>query len=158
MKQIAANKALIERYLAARDTLMGGSGSEDLVVEEFSEDTGLAKTSSDSDDTVEGGGTNPSKALDDYFTAITVEVSATSDKQSTHSTQSSYSTGVSAGWGFFRASASASYSQSHSESMSELANSEVKISFECMRVDISRPWLRAELFYDDELVPGPDVK
>lgn len=138
---------------------MGGGSSDNAVVELFEEDTGVAKRSAESDDAEGGGGESvEEKQLDDYFTAISVEVSASSDKQTTHANQSSYSGGVSAGWGLFSTGASASYSKAYSESMSELVNSEVKISFECMRVDINRPWLRAELFYDDELVPGPGIK
>ncbi|KAF9646093.1 hypothetical protein BDM02DRAFT_317940 [Thelephora ganbajun] len=46
-----------------------------------------------------------------------------------------------------------------------MANSSVKVSFECMRVDITRGWLRGELFYDDGLKvlkdnyisPGPNI-
>ena len=37
----------------------------------------------------------------------------------------------------------------------QLSNSSARISFEYMRVDISRPWLSGELFYDDDLRVGP---
>lgn len=35
-----------------------------------------------------------------------------------------------------------------------MANSKVKVTFDCLRVDIDRPWLRPELFYDDGLIPA----
>ncbi|KAG6834904.1 hypothetical protein H0H93_006541 [Arthromyces matolae] len=37
-----------------------------------------------------------------------------------------------------------------------MAKNSCKITFECMRVDISRNWLRSELFYDADLTTGPD--
>ncbi|CAE6473609.1 unnamed protein product [Rhizoctonia solani] len=77
------------------------------------------------------------KAGPDFFTPITVEVTSSSETKRTEESATSFSAGASA--------------------MSELAESSVKISFECMRVDITRPWLRPELFYDEELVPGPGV-
>lgn len=39
--------------------------------------------------------------------------------------------------------------------MSQMAKSSVKATFECMRVDITRPWLRADLFFDDDLRVAP---
>lgn len=157
-KEIQKNTNSITALETQLKNLRNGS-SGDAVVKEFAEDMGVVKRSAKSDQKQDDGKDDgEQKPLDDYFTAITVEVSASSDKQTSHASQSSYSGGVSARWGLSRVDASASYSEAHSKSMSELASSEVKISFECMRVDINRPWLSGELFYDDDLVPGPGVK
>jgi len=44
-----------------------------------------------------------------------------------------------------------SHSDATSDVAKQMANSTIKASFECMRVDITRSWLRGELFYDDDL-------
>lgn len=95
-----------------------------------------------------------------------MEVSASSDSKSSVSEASSFSAGASTSYGFFglgiglELSAEGSHNEesAHSQAMSELVNSSVRISFQCMRVDITRPWLRPELFYDEDLVPGTGVK
>ena len=74
------------------------------------------------------------------------------------SSASSMSFGASGSYGFFTAGVDHESSEAHSQATQELAEAAVKISFECMRVDITRPWLRPELFYDDDLVCGPQVK
>lgn len=91
----------------------------------------------------------------DYFIPITVEVSATSDVSS--SEQHSLSVQASAGlsWGLFGASGSGSHESTSSKAEAKMANSDVKVSFECMRVDITRSWLRPELFYDEDLRAAP---
>jgi flagellar motor switch/type III secretory pathway protein FliN len=94
----------------------------------------------------------------DFFTPITVEVSASSEKKHSSTEASSLSFGASASYGLFSASVSHEQSESHTKATAELANAAVKISMEVMRVDITRPWFRPELFYDDDLVCGPQVK
>lgn len=44
-----------------------------------------------------------------------------------------------------------SHEQSHAAALREMANATIRVSFECMRVDITRPWLRPELFLDHDL-------
>ncbi|KAG8692605.1 hypothetical protein FRC09_011082 [Ceratobasidium sp. 395] len=97
------------------------------------------------------------KSLQDFFTPISVEVSSTSETNRSEVKSANVSFGASASYGWFGASVSGQHSESHSNAMKDLSNSSVKISFECMRVDIIRPWLRAELFYDEDLIPGPQV-
>ncbi|KAF9647947.1 hypothetical protein BDM02DRAFT_3187569 [Thelephora ganbajun] len=97
----------------------------------------------------------------DFWTKINVEVSSRHTEQS-QTKSSSYSVGGSVGWGLV--SIGGSHSQS-ADAARQMANASVKVSFECMRVDITRSWLRGELFYDDGLKvlkddyvsPGPDV-
>ena len=54
-------------------------------------------------------------------------------------------------WGTWSAAASAFHSEAQSNVSRQMSDASVKVSFECMRVDISRPWLRGELFYDHDL-------
>jgi len=99
-----------------------------------------------------------SRPLADFFTPITIEISSSSDTRSENSSATSFSFGAQASYGFFTASVAVSHSDAQAEAMKEMMNSNVKISFEVMRVDITRSWLRGELFYDEDLVPGPGVE
>ncbi|KJA15884.1 hypothetical protein HYPSUDRAFT_91648 [Hypholoma sublateritium FD-334 SS-4] len=99
-----------------------------------------------------------SKSMGDFFTSINVSVSQSSSKTSTTSSTMAYGGGVSASYGMLGVSAGLEHSDAHTSAMSELASCDVDISFEVMRVDISRSWLRSELFYDSHLRPGPHVK
>lgn len=149
--QIEANKALIKDYMKKLEQPPDTPGSQNNAVEEVAEDVGIPRRRPLPDST-------QTAQQPDFFTPITVEVSASSDTKRSETSATSFSAGGSAGWGLSSVSASVSHSEAHSEASSELANSGVKVSFECMRVDINRPWLRPELFYDEDLVPGPDVK
>jgi len=44
-----------------------------------------------------------------------------------------------------------SHSDATVDAAKQMADSSIKVSFDCMRVDITRSWLRGELFYDDDL-------
>ena len=92
----------------------------------------------------------PSDTLD-FWTKICVEVSSSYTAEQTNTKSSSYSVGGSVGWGLLSIGGSFSNSSSSTDAARQMANSSVKVSFECMRVDINRPWLRGELFYDDGL-------
>ena len=87
----------------------------------------------------------------DFWTKICVEVSSSYTAEQTNTKSSSYSVGGSVGWGLLSIGGSFSNSSSSTDAARQMANSSVKVSFECMRVDINRPWLRGELFYDDGL-------
>lgn len=101
----------------------------------------------------------PASAEEDYFTQITVEISSSSASSSTseHSRRTASQSMSSHGWWFWRRTSKeeSKSESSSSDAMSKMANSDVKISFECMRVDIERPWMRPELFYDDDLRAAP---
>ena len=87
----------------------------------------------------------------DFWTKICVEVSSSYTAEQTDTKSSSYSVGGSAAWGLLSIGGSSSHSSSSTDAARQMANSSVKVFFECMRVDIHRPWLRGELFYDDGL-------
>ena len=87
----------------------------------------------------------------DFWTKICVEVSSSYTAEQTKTKSSSYSVGGSVGWGLLSIGGSFSHSDESTDAARQMANSSVKVSFECMRVDIHRAWLRGELFYDDGL-------
>ncbi|KAJ6580024.1 hypothetical protein DFH09DRAFT_1309984 [Mycena vulgaris] len=154
--QIDDNDKLITDYTGAKADLLKQSGTgtgASVVIQELSDNMGIPQALPDPT------ASQDKAAEEDYFTPITVEISSTSDTKSSKEEASSLSFGASAsyGAGLWSVNASVNHSQSeaHAEAMSELANAAVKISFECMRVDIGRAWLRPELFYDEDLVLGP---
>ncbi|KAG6852864.1 hypothetical protein C0991_008499 [Blastosporella zonata] len=59
-------------------------------------------------------------------------------------------------WGFWSPNTNASHLNASSETAFHMAKNSCKISFECMRVDIQRNWLRSELFYDTDLTTVPN--
>jgi hypothetical protein len=130
-----------------------GSGAGGGVIDQISADAGIPKALPDPQLADPQAG-----KLMDPFTPISVEISASSDSKTTSTTANSFSFGVSASYGLFSIDASGEHSEAHSKATADLANSSVKVSFEVMRVDIHRNWLRPELFYDEDLVPGPGIK
>ncbi|KAF5963922.1 hypothetical protein FBULB1_13082 [Fusarium bulbicola] len=100
----------------------------------------------------------------DSWTKISCKVSSKSSYSESWTSQSASSICGKAGWGWWRASASASHTESSAEAMSSMSNLDVEVSMSCMVVEIERPWLHAELFADAELdsgefriSPGEDV-
>lgn len=87
----------------------------------------------------------------DYWTSISVEVSSSYSAQQSSTSSNSYSVGGSASWGLWSVGGGVSHSDFTSDLAQQMANSSIKASFDCMRVDIARSWLRGELFYDDDL-------
>jgi len=94
----------------------------------------------------------------DYFTAISVEIASSSSQTSSRSRATSASFGGSVGWGFWggRVKSEGTFSTGSSEAEKSMLSNSCKISFECMRVDIARSWMRPELFYDADLTVGPN--
>ncbi|KAG8682905.1 hypothetical protein FRC09_016445, partial [Ceratobasidium sp. 395] len=162
--QIESNDKLITSYTEKRKALLNGNDTGKALVQELAVDMKLPQPLPDPEAQpaapAPGSEAAPKsqKSLQDFFTPISVEVSSASEKQGSEVTSANMSFGASASYGWFAsASVSGQHSESHSRAMKDLSNSSVKISFECMRVDIIRPWLRAELFYDEDLIPGPQV-
>ncbi|KAG8741224.1 hypothetical protein FRC10_003146 [Ceratobasidium sp. 414] len=144
--QIDANNDLIKKHQVKLEALIKSTTSENDAVNAVVGEVGVSKPAP-----------NPADASSppDFFTPITVEVSASSQTKKSQSSATAFSAGGSATWGLGSVSASVSHSDAHSQASSEMANSEIKISFECMRVEIKRSWLNSELFYDPDLTPGP---
>ena len=87
----------------------------------------------------------------DYWTSISVEVSSSYSAEQSDSSSNSFSVGGGASWGLWSAGGSVSHSDATANAAKQMANLSIKASFDCMRVDITRSWLRGELFYDDDL-------
>lgn len=85
------------------------------------------------------------------WTSISIQVSSSYSQESNESSSTSGRAEASGWGGIFSFSASGTHQESHSSASKEMANASMRISFECMRVDITRPWLRAELFWDHDL-------
>ena len=167
MTQKKSNDSLIEQYTSKLNDLLGKSKE---TVQEQALTAQLAEAALIPRAVPQPVEPNPATAnattekaeqkrpLADYFTPITIEISSTSSIDTEKTSATSYSFGAQASYGFLQASVNASHSDAQKEAMKEMVNSNVKISFEVMRVDITRPWLRGELFYDEDLVPGPKIK
>ncbi|KAG9094467.1 hypothetical protein FRC06_010779 [Ceratobasidium sp. 370] len=148
-EQINTNNGLIKTYKAKIEELAKNTVSKNDAVDAVAGEMGVPKSAP-----------HPAEASPqaDFFTPITVEVSASSQTKKSQSSATAFSAGGSATWGLGSVSASVSHSDAHSQASSEMANSEIKVSFECMRVEIKRSWLNSELFYDPDLMPGPGFK
>ncbi|KIJ24132.1 hypothetical protein M422DRAFT_275151 [Sphaerobolus stellatus SS14] len=154
-REITNNEALIKQYEKERDALLnGGQKPQDQALEGLAESMGIPKALPDPTLAPPPA----QKPLEDFFTPITVELSSSSETTATQTSASTFSAGATASWGITSVSASVDHSEAHTSAMKELVSSNVKVSFECIRVDITRPWLRPELFYDEDLVPGPGIK
>lgn len=100
-------------------------------------------------------GISAASKLEDYFTAIVVQVSSTYESSSSSQHTVDTASKTSFRYGLFGAESSNSYHKSTFDAQKQMANSNVRVSFECMRVDIHRAWLRPELFFDDDLRAAP---
>ncbi|PWN43894.1 hypothetical protein IE81DRAFT_51560 [Ceraceosorus guamensis] len=169
-KQITANLAEIERLSTLRSKAVSASGDqaekpEDKLVAMLAQQASIpAKVPEPGAATIQApgaegaaGGT-AARPLVDYFTPITVEISSQSSNESSKESAKSYSFGAKARYGFASASVNVSHSDAQASANKEMLESNVKISFEVMRVDINRPWLRGELFYDEDLVVSQQDK
>lgn len=137
-----ANKRAIEELEIERDAILK-KNVDDPVLKELLPTDGETKAP------------EAPKDKADYFTSINVEVSSSYDhsKSSQHAVTAGAK--VKAGYGQLGVAAGAAHTQSSGDAESQMAKSNVKVSFDCMRVDIDRPWLRPELFYDEDLRAGP---
>ena len=78
----------------------------------------------------------------DYWTHISLAVSSSYTHDESQSSSTSWSAGGSFGWGLWSVGGAASHTNETADVSKQMAN-------------IDRPWLRGELFYDDELKPAP---
>ncbi|KIM21913.1 hypothetical protein M408DRAFT_29161 [Serendipita vermifera MAFF 305830] len=84
-----------------------------------------------------------------YWTRITCEG---------HQDSTSYSVGFAASYGLFSIGGSYSHADATGKAASQMSKLSCSISFDAMRVDITRPWLQADLFYDASLDAAPAAK
>ncbi|KDQ53226.1 hypothetical protein JAAARDRAFT_72716 [Jaapia argillacea MUCL 33604] len=110
----------------------------------------------------QGTSTSPSTE-ENYWTSVSCSFSASEWNKKTESSAVSTSLGVGVNYGLSSLDGNDSHSSSASAVSEQMTQCDVNISFECMRVDITRPWLHAELFFDHEITtaehlhlsPGP---
>ncbi|KAF9644807.1 hypothetical protein BDM02DRAFT_842383 [Thelephora ganbajun] len=143
--QITANKNRIQAYRDQIKTL----GSPDTVTnlqDAFAVSAGIPPAPPDLPPPNSGATSGP-----DFWTSISIEVSSSYNAEQTSSSSNSYSVGGGASWGLWSVGGGVSHQDATSDAAKQMANSTIKASFDCMRVDITRGWLRGELFYDDDL-------
>lgn len=101
--------------------------------------------------------TPDSIAADDCWTSIRFEVASRYSCDPNTTGALGFTVDTSANHGLLCAAVNTSHNESYINAMRQMVNASVQISFDCMRVDIARPWLRKELFYDSDLrVPEGD--
>ncbi|KAF9789309.1 hypothetical protein BJ322DRAFT_530445 [Thelephora terrestris] len=153
-KQVTANDAQILKYQKQLENLQAPETASN-IQDTFAILAGIPRAPPD---------ITPSTATQaDYWTSISIAVSSSYVADQSSSSSNSYSVGGSANWGLWSVGGGVSHSDSTSDAARQMANSSIKATFECMRVDITRGWMRPELFYDDDLTvasgnfisPGP---
>jgi hypothetical protein len=147
--QVTANDDAINKYQHQLDNIQGTTTAVD-VQNDFATDAGIPPAPPAAAP-VAAGAINQA----DYWTSIAVEVSSSYNASQSDSSSNSYSVGGGASWGLWSVGGSASHSDSSANAAAQMANSSIKATFDCMRVDITRNWLRGELFYDDDLKVAP---
>ena len=145
-KQVEANEAKIISYQSQLMTL-GAPPSATDIQDVFAIAAGIPPAGPDVTSSTDPNTSNEA----DYWTSITVEVSSSYSAEQSSSSSNYFSVGGGASWGLWSVGGGASHSDYTADAASQMANSDIKASFDCMRVDISRSWLRGELFYDDDL-------
>ncbi|KAG6812259.1 hypothetical protein H0H92_003715 [Tricholoma furcatifolium] len=141
------NDNKIKEYKSLREKLMGQDASKEQVLADLAEVSGVPAPAK---------APAPEGKEPDYFTAITVQVTSSDLKKQSSASRSSHSYGASVGWGWWSASVNAKSNEESAKAFESMSKNDCKISFECMRVNIQRPWLRSELFYDDDLTTAPN--
>jgi len=145
--RVKANLTQIDGYQKQLDKLVGTLGSAGNLQDTFAISAGILPAAPDVP-----SNTDPKTPIEaDYWTSITVDASSNYSAEQSSSSSNSYSVGGGASWGLFSIGGSVSHSDATADAAKQMANLRVKASFDCMRVDITRSWLRSELFYDGDL-------
>ncbi|KAG7096293.1 hypothetical protein E1B28_003740 [Marasmius oreades] len=152
-RERAQNESLITTYISERDALMAEkSKGKNGYTEALADSADIPKAVPDP------ASNQPKDKSLDFFTSISLDITASSSEDKSSSSASSASFGASYSYGWWSptgARVEGGYSSASAMAERSMASNSCKISFECMRVDITRPWLRAELFYDAELTVPP---
>jgi hypothetical protein len=144
--QITANRDTIHTYMTTRATLLGDRAGDPAnnVASELGipppqpdpQSSGTARTTPDG---------RPYINSDDFWTSISVSVAESYDAEQSSSSSNSYSVGGGASWGLWSVGGSVNHSDSTSQVAKQMAHSSVSVTFDCLRVDIARSWLRSTI-------------
>jgi hypothetical protein len=150
--QITANTATIKEYIDSRQKLLGARAGDpantvatEIGIPQPLPDPAIGGVSR----TTPNG--RPLINPDDFWTSITVSVAESYDAEQSSSSANSYSVGGGASWGLWSVGGSVNHSDSTSQVAKQMAHSSITVTFDCLRVDIGRSWLRSELFYDSDI-------
>lgn len=95
---------------------------------------------------------------ENYWTSIALEISSIYAKAESQVTNENFSRGMSDSYGWNYSNQDVSYEHQSQKAFAQLASSHINVSFDCLRVDIQRPWLRSEIFYDRDLDVAPNQR
>lgn len=95
---------------------------------------------------------------ENYWTTIALEISSIHAQAEGQVTNENFSRGMSDSYGWNYSNQDVSYEHQSQKAFAQLANSHINVSFDCLRVDIQRPWLRSEIFYDRDLDVAPNQR
>ncbi|PVF94434.1 hypothetical protein CPB86DRAFT_46472 [Serendipita vermifera] len=143
----------IENKLTALKTELDNSLNRNILA-----DDPVAKLVPPDPKSVTKGDRSSSDDLANYWTRIACEVESSYKATQESMESSSYSVGGAASWGLFNIGGSYSHSDATSKAASQMSNLSCSISFDVMRVDITRPWLQTTVFYDSRLDAAPTAK
>lgn len=91
----------------------------------------------------------------DYWTHVDIMIEHDQSVSKESQSAVSWSANAGASWWMWDVGGSASHQGSSADAYKAMNSSSVKVSFDCMRVDITRPWLHADLFFDKDLKVAP---
>ncbi|KAK6330551.1 hypothetical protein TWF718_002751 [Orbilia javanica] len=92
------------------------------------------------------------------WTTIAASFSASDQQDESNSKSSGFSTQSDYSWWWWGAGGGYSSEDTQSDSTSDMVSCSVSVTFDCLVVNITRPWLFAELFNDFELDVAQNIK
>jgi hypothetical protein len=104
-----------------------------------------------------GPGPSTTSGAGDVWTQISASFSAADQKSTLKQSSWGISASASFGWALWSAGGSYSHEQSDTDFKAQMASCDVSVSFSALVVNITRPWLYAELFDDYELYTVTDA-
>jgi hypothetical protein len=155
--QIAANDTTIKEYTEARMKLLGDRTGDP--ANNVASELGIPPPAPDPASTRAARTAPDGRPLinpDDFWTSISVSIAESYDAAQSSSSANSCSVGGGVSWGLWSVGGSVNHSDSTSKVAKQMAHSSVSVTFDCLRVDIARSWLRSELFYDSDITVTHD--
>ncbi|KAK7936085.1 hypothetical protein PG985_001580 [Apiospora marii] len=88
------------------------------------------------------------------WTRVSCKAARSSESKESFTHEQASSIAAKVGYGFVSAGGGVGHANSSAKAMSSMANLDVEITMDTMVVEIDRPWLHEDLFYDAELDSG----